>query len=325
MTRQPTLWIVSPVYLDVECYLLLRRDILRVLEGLTDSPFARVEFVAVDDTGDLDPEIGRLRELDDVTVIEPPFNLGHQRALVYALRTLARRMEDEDFIVTLDADGEDRPSDLLRILAPLLAEPCDTRRVALALRTRRRESLPFKVLYFLFRILFRSLTGTVVRSGNFVAYRGWLARRLLFHPHFDLCYSSTFISLNLHTELVPAERGLRYTGRSRMGYSRLLKHGVSMLMPFTDRIAIRALIAFSLAFGLSGLFLLTAFLLGLVHGTAVPGWAIAVPLIIMFLSFVAVGNFVLLFAAFAQSRGTSLKNLEREQYEYPGVPRSPSD
>ena len=34
-------------------------------------------------------------------------------------------------------------------------------------------------------------------------------------------------------------------GRSRMSYSKLIRHGVSMLMPYLDRIAIRALISFS--------------------------------------------------------------------------------
>lgn len=110
-------------------------------------------------------------------------------------------------MVTLDADGEDRPSDLPRLLEPLLQDPSNTRTVALALRTKRRGSVSFKILYLTFRILFRSLTGIVVRSNNYVAFRGWMAYRLLFHPHFDLSCSSTFISLNLQIDYVPAERG----------------------------------------------------------------------------------------------------------------------
>ena len=51
-----------------------------------------------------------------VTVLQPPFNLGHQRALVYALRKALPQIADEDAVVTLDADGEDRPEDLPRLL-----------------------------------------------------------------------------------------------------------------------------------------------------------------------------------------------------------------
>ena len=315
----PKLWVVSPVYLDVESFLVLRREILEILAPQTGSCFSQIELVAVDDTGGLDPEMERLREVSQVTVVEPPFNLGHQRALVYALRSLTDRIAETDFVVTLDADGEDRPADLPRLLEPLLADPSNTRTVALALRTKRQESVSFKILYFLFRILFRSLTGIVVRSGNYVAFRGWMAHRLLFHPHFDLCYSSTFISLNLKIDYVPAERGMRYAGRSRMSYSKLLMHGVRMLLPFTDRIAIRALVAFSLAFGISSLLLLGGIAVRVLTETPVPDWAISVPLVIMALCFVAVGNLILLFAAFTQSRSTSLKNLERERHERPRI------
>jgi len=322
---QLKLWVVSPVYLDVESFLILRREILQVLAHPAGSPFGRIEFVAVDDSGGLDPEVERLRTLQHVTVVEPPFNLGHQRALVYALRSLADRISETDFVVTLDADGEDHPSDLLRLLAPLLNNPSDTRTVSLALRTKRRESAPFKMLYLLFRILFRSLTGMVVRSGNYAAFRGWLVHRVLFHPHFDLCYSSTFISLNLKIDYVPAERGTRYAGKSRMSYSKLLMHGVRMLLPFTDRIAIRALVAFSLAFGISALLLLAGIAVRLFSETPMPDWATSVPLLLMVLSFVSVWNLIILFAAFTQSRGTSLKNLERENRERPRVTSASSN
>jgi hypothetical protein len=305
------LWVISPIYLDVESFLILRSEILAVLDGLPRS-FDPVQFVAVDDSAGFDPQVQRLRDLADVIVVEPPFNLGHQRALVYALRSLADRIPDSGYVVTMDGDGEDRPADLPRLLSPLLAHASDTRRVALARRTKRRESLPFKALYLLFRTLFRALTGIVVRSGNYVAYRGWLARRLLFHPHFDLCYSSSFISLNLKLDHVPAERGTRYAGVSRMSYSKLVMHGIRMLLPFTDRIAIRALVAFASTFGVASLLLVAAVLARSVG--AVPEWALYLPVLAMTLCFVAAGNLILLFAAFVQSRGTLLKNLEREMY-----------
>jgi hypothetical protein len=47
-----------------------------------------VSFVVLDDTAGNDPEIGQIDELDDFVVVEPPYNLGHQRGLVYMLRSL---------------------------------------------------------------------------------------------------------------------------------------------------------------------------------------------------------------------------------------------
>jgi len=245
---ESTLWVVSPVYRDVPSYLVLRKAILNTLDDGLGAQFAGVRFVVVDDSGGLDDDIERLRRLDDVTLVQPPFNMGHQRALVFGIRSVAPQVRDLDVVVTLDADGEDRPEDIPRLIAPLVAAPNNLAGLVLALRTKRHEPATFRVLYFFYRILFRSLTGVKMRSGNYAAYRGWLTRQVLTHPHFDLCYSSTLISLDIPVEYVPCARGSRYAGRPHMTYSKLLMHGLRMLMPFVEQITIRALIGFSALF-----------------------------------------------------------------------------
>lgn len=301
-------WIVSPVYRDVRSFGILRE---RLLEALSDSAAAgQVRFVVLDDTAGQDSEIERLRDLDDVTVLRPPFNLGHQRALVYALRKVLPEVADEDVVVTIDADGEDRPDDLPRLLAALQADDGEPRRaVAVARRTKRRETPAFKLGYFFFRGLFRALTGATVRSGNFAAWPGSLARQVLIHPLFDLSYSSSILALDLPVVQVPCERGERYEGRSKMTYGRLALHGLRMMMPFTERIAIRALAVFvaSLCFGI--LLALVVVVLKLL-GETIPGWASFTVLGAVIVSLVALGNFVTLFVIFSQNRAVSLANIE---------------
>src|SRR5205085_1502839 len=77
---------------------------------------------------------------------------------------------------------------------------------------------------------------------------------LLFHPHFDLCYSSSFLGLGRGLLFVPCERGVRYAGESRMSSVKLMMHGMRMLMPFLDRIAMRALIVFTVTLCFGGCF-----------------------------------------------------------------------
>ncbi|MGN6258482.1 MAG: glycosyltransferase [Solirubrobacterales bacterium] len=304
-----TTWIFTPVYRDARSFRVLHERLLEVL-GRDHPDAAAVRFVVIDDTAGQDPEAVRLAELEDVTVLRPPFNLGHQRALVYALRKALPAIADEDAVVTLDADGEDRPEDLPRLLRAMEAEGPEGRPVALALRTKRRESLGFKVFYRLFRLLFRSLTGTTVRSGNFAVIPGAIAKRALLHPTFDLSYSSAILALDLPIAYVPCERGERYEGRSKMTYGRLAMHGLRMLMPFTDRIAIRALATF-VFFGVLGA-ALAALVIGLKVFTTstVPGWASYVALGALIVSLVALGNFVSLFVLFSQTRAVSLANIE---------------
>ena len=304
-----TLWIVCPSYADVASFTILRQNIIDVLatSSLNHIP---LHFVIVDDTAGNDPEMTSLAGLPDVSVVTPPFNLGHQRALVYGLRVTAPDIGERDLIVTMDSDGEDQPEDLPRMLAPLIEAPDKHNLLCVARRTERQESFKFQIMYFFFRIMFRTLTGITVRSGNYAAYRGWLARRMLLHPSFDICYSSTLVSLDMLVTAVPCARGHRYAGQSRMNVFRLFMHGIRMLVPFTDRIAVRALSAFAAMFSVGVLLSLVVVGIRVFTTAAIPGWATATLLGVLTISFVALGNFLVLFAVFSHSRGMSLAGLE---------------
>lgn len=303
------IWVITPVYYDAASFLILRD---RVSEVLAADPAGNPapQFVVMDDAAGQDPEMESLEALDDVTVLQPPFNLGHQRGIVYALRKMLPRIADEDAVVTMDADGEDRPEDLPRLLAALRAEDVGKRKVVLALRTRRHEPLLFKLAYRSFRVLFRALTGTTVRTGNFAVLPGVVAKRALLHPTFDLAYSSAILALDIPVEFVPCERGRRYAGDSKMTYGKLAMHGLRMLMPFTDRIAIRALAAFFL-FGLIGVVLaVVVVFLKYFTSSSIPGWTSYIALGALIVSLVALGNFVSLFVLFSQTRAVSLASIE---------------
>ena len=233
-------WIVSPMLNDTESFLRVRDE---TRAACSDRETALV-FVVVDDSAGTDPDVGRLSDFDDVEVIVAPFNLGHQRAIVYALRLLVDRVDDADMVVTMDSDGEDQPSDVARLLDAISD---DHAALALAHRTQRSESLPFRIMYGVYRFAFRLLTGTTVRSGNFAVQRGDSLKATIGHPTFDLCYSSSLLALRRPTATVPCARGSRFAGTSRMNAQSLMAHGVRMLLPFAERIAVRAMVLATLA------------------------------------------------------------------------------
>jgi hypothetical protein len=304
------IWLVSPVFFDVESYTKLRENVLAVLRDQRTRGALDVRFVAVDDSAGADPQMRALEALPDQVVITPPFPLGHQRALVFGLRRLSKRVDQNDLVVTLDADGEDQPEDLPKLLAPLREEGASVRTVAVAARTQRRESPPFKVLYLLFKTFFRFLTGTIIRSGNYAAYRGWLTFDVLFHPTFDLAYSSSLLSLGLNVRGVPCARGSRYAGRSKMTYTKLIQHGLRMLMPFADRIATRGLIALSVALVLSLGAAGALIVLKLFAAFSVPGWTFYALCTGALLCAVGAASLLIVFALFVQTQGLSLAFLD---------------
>ena len=184
-------------------------------------------------------------------------------------------------------------------------------------RVKRREVWWFKLLYSGFKLMFLLLTGTVIRTGNFAAFRGVLTRRVLFHPYFDLSYSSTLLSLNIPAVYVPCERGVRYAGRSKMNVSALLRHGLRMLMPFIDRIAARALVLFTIILSTGIAASIVVLAVRLFTDRGIPGWASYMLLLILTISVTALGNFLVLFVLFAQSDGLSLRGLHEYTRGFP--------
>jgi polyisoprenyl-phosphate glycosyltransferase len=318
VTISSTLWVLCPVYFDVESFLLLRTKIHDELTQFDAGVHRRLRLVVIDDSGGQDSAMAALGALSDVTVLPTPFNLGHQAALVYGLRRFSSVMHPDDWVVTLDGDGEDQPSDLPRLLRELSVLRSAGNHVVLARRGKREESVTFKAAYFFFKLLFRVLTGTVTRTGNYAAFHGRLAKQVLFHPYFDLSYSSALVALNLPATYVTCDRGRRYAGTSKMGFSRLLMHGMRMLMPFVDRLTTRALICFGGIFGFGLIGSLIVLVVRLVTPWPVPTWMSFGLLAVVAVSLAGLVNLVVLFVLFVQFRSLSMRRLHQEAFASTG-------
>src|SRR4029077_8587290 len=90
--------------------------------------------------------------------------------------------------------------------------------------------------------------GRTIRSGNYAAQRGASLVATIEHPSFDLCYSATLLALRRPTSTVPCARGPRFAGSSRMNRFALVAHGMRMLLPFSEAIAVRAFVLAAASF-----------------------------------------------------------------------------
>src|SRR5215471_3590289 len=98
----PTIWVVAPSYCDVPAFEVVRKRTTEILADHRDLASYRPRFVLIDDSAGLDPEVAGLDLRDDTRVLQVPFNLGHQRALVFGVRVLSPEMAADDVVVTLD-------------------------------------------------------------------------------------------------------------------------------------------------------------------------------------------------------------------------------
>lgn len=294
--------VISPVYFDVPCAKELMVNIKKSLPGYS------IHFYFIDDSAGADNEMNEFSNTPGVTVIRPIVNLGHQRAIVFALRKLAPTFDKSDLIVTLDSDGEDLPEHLPGLISSLE----DDYSFSLAKRTKRQESPLFKFMYFFFKLFFRAATGITVKTGNFACFKSKAICKIIHHPFFDLCYSSVFLSLKLNLNLVPCERGKRYSGESKMNAVGLISHGIKMLMPFLDRISIRALIACATLSGFSIISVVLGLSLEGVLGFYMQRSVKVILLSTFVISTLAGLNMMVLFSIFSQSMRDAYKFVDLE-------------
>ena len=72
-----------------------------------------------------------------------------------------------DVVITMDADGEDLPVDVAKLITSVLNHSELQSPIAIAQRIGREESVKFRILYFFFKTFFKIMTGSKIKSGNF--------------------------------------------------------------------------------------------------------------------------------------------------------------
>lgn len=261
--------VLTPVYNDWSA--------VRLLLPLLDSELARsglrARVVLIDDASFEPMPDGLIdRDLDAITeirVLTLRRNLGHQRALAVGLSYVQERVPC-DAVVVMDADGEDDPADVPRLVAELAAR--DGRTIVFAQRIRRSEGFVFTFLYRLYRLAHRVLTGIPVQVGNFSIVPCALLDRLVVVSDLWNHYAAAVFHSRLPFTMIPIARGRRLAGHSSMNLVSLVGHGLSAIAVFADRVGVRVLIASIVALCTTVLIVGAALGRWALTGDAPPAW-----------------------------------------------------
>lgn len=238
-------------------------------------PSVEVSFLVLDDSLGADPALNELADFESgMRVWQPAVRLGHQRANIAALRALGPRVSEYDAIVTMDADGEDAPADVARLLTPLLEGDAS---VVLAQRGKRSAPSSFRLGYLLYRGLFRLLTGLSITSGNFAATRGGWWPSVVGAGVWDLHFAGALASVQGRVVRVVCDRQPRRDGSSRMGGTAgLVAYGLGFALPYSMRIAVRAAYLTAVAGLVAASLTVIVVSLRLFTQTSTPGWTTTV-------------------------------------------------
>lgn len=206
--------------------------------------------------------------LFSIEILNLQRNIGHQKAIAVGLAYIRENINC-DKVVVMDADGEDKPEDV----PVLLNESKRTQgRIIFAQRKSRREGNNFKFFYRVYKLSFRLLTGRKIAFGNFVVIPKNLLDKLVHYSEIWSHLAGGIIKSGLPYSAIPADRGLRYTGNSKMSFHSLVLHGLGAIAVFIETIATRLLIFSLVLIGISLLAILALTGIKVFTDYAIPGW-----------------------------------------------------
>jgi glycosyltransferase involved in cell wall biosynthesis len=212
----------------------------------------------------------KLRNIATVEVLRLRRNLGHQRAIAIGLCFIHAEREC-DAVLVMDADGEDKPEDVPRLIETFRRE--NGQKVIFAQRGRRATSATFKLFYFLYRWGHRLLTGIAVKVGNFSIIPAAHVATLVVVSDTWNHYAASVFKSRIPYAMLPTSRGQRLAGESKMNFVALVLHGLSAISVFAEIVGARLTMAI-----LAGMGVLTGLLVAVPIirwgiDLAIPGWA----------------------------------------------------
>jgi hypothetical protein len=194
------------------------------------------------------------------------------------------------------------------------------KKIVFAERTRRSESLGFRVSYALYRIAHRILTGRGVRVGNFSAVprrrlESLVAVSALWNHYAAAAYQSRQPSCT-----IPTVRAPRIKGTSRMNVVALVAHGLSAISVQSEIVGVRLVVMAIVIAVFAALGLVATVVVRLLTSLAIPGWATyTVGLLVMILFQALLSAMVFSFMILAGRQGTTFLPLRDYRHHIANV------
>ena len=180
------------------------------------------------------------KKIESVKILNMKKNRVHQRCIAAGLKYICKN-EDFDRVIIMDADGEDRPEELNDFFEKAQKNPDMT---ITGNRFKRSEGIIFKALYEVHKILTFIFTGKLIKFGNFSCLPKAHVEQLIQKPYLWNSYSSSVVRTINNRTFVPSVRGLRYVLPSKMNFTSLIFHSLSIISVFRNVVIMRSIIFF---------------------------------------------------------------------------------
>ncbi len=204
--------ILIPLYNDWKSV----SKLLNEIDVQTNNWNAEVSVIIVNDasTEEKSDLYSNYKKIKSVKILNMKENRVHQRCIAAGLKYICKN-EDFDYVIIMDADGEDRPEELNDFYKKSLENPNMT---ITGNRFKRSEGVVFRFLYEAHKILTLIFTGKFIKFGNFSCLPKNHVEQLIQKPYLWNSYSSSVVRTISERTSISSTRGLRYVQPSKMNF-----------------------------------------------------------------------------------------------------------
>ncbi len=167
MNNEKDLAIVTPIYNDWQSFYVLVDKLNDI--SVNSKIINTLKIFAINDCSSIEPDCTRLKSTN-ISIIHLTSNVGHQKAIALGLAYLAHLANEEEFdaVVVMDADGEDKPEDVEKLLLESQKLP---NKIIFAKRSKRNEGVLFNSFIIFINMYSNFLQGSQYHLEIFLLYR----------------------------------------------------------------------------------------------------------------------------------------------------------
>ena len=226
--------ILIPIYNDRESLTKLIENINLEVKDLD----CGISITVINDASSqqISENYQNIENIHSIKIINMKENRGHARCIAMGLKYIHEKKEF-DYIIPMDGDGEDRPKEIKNFIE--LTRQSKEQSIV-GERTKRTESLFFKICYRLHKILTLGFTGQSIKFGNFTCLSKSTVEKMINEKATWNSFSGSLKKVEKELLSIPSIRGIRYFGPSKMSFFNLLKHSLSIISVFRKIVLIRS-------------------------------------------------------------------------------------
>ena len=226
--------ILIPAYNDWQSVSELLDNIDHNLSGIEHE----ISVIIVNDASNHDrkEEEKTFENIHSIKILNMRMNQGHARCIATGLKYIHGK-EDFDYIIPMDGDGEDRPEEIKEFINQIQNS---NGKPIVGKRVKRSEGLFFKICYEFHKLITLTFTGKSIKFGNFSCLPKSTVEKLINEKATWNSFSGSLSKIEKDLFEIPSIRGDRYFGPSKMSFTNLLKHSLSIISVFKKTVLVRS-------------------------------------------------------------------------------------